>query len=194
MCLDSDQAEVIKPRRRFWRWRARTHAHAPATVEAHVEAIRSWEQHLQSGLAPSQRLADWVSSTVGRGSIIAAHVGWFALWILLNDGQWGIEAFDPYPYPFLTLAVSLEAIFLSLFVLASQNRLADVADRRSQLHLQIDLLAEREMTAVLKMLCGIAARLDVPSDLTDEQMQDFTRPTDLKALAEKLDTLRGDGE
>ena len=84
----------------------------------------------------------------------------------------------------------LEAIFLSLFVLASQNRLADVADRRSQLHLQIDLLAEREMTAVLTMLCGIAARLDVPTDLTDDQMQDFTRPTDLKALARKLDALR----
>ncbi len=190
MRLDPDQTDTPKSRRRFWRWRAGKADRAPAAVEEHVKTIQSWEQHLQSSLAPSQRLADWVAGTVGRGSIIAGHVGWFALWILLNDGQWGIEPFDPYPYPFLTLAVSLEAIFLSLFVLASQNRLADVADRRSQLHLQIDLLAEREMTAVLTMLCGIAARLDVPTDLTDDQMQDFTRPTDLKALARKLDALR----
>ena len=190
MRLDPDQTDTPKSRRRFWRWRAGKADRAPAAVEEHVKTIQSWEQHLQSSLAPSQRLADWVAGTVGRGSIIAGHVGWFALWILLNDGQWGIEPFDPDPYPFLTLAVSLEAIFLSLFVLASQNRLADVADRRSQLHLQIDLLAEREMTAVLTMLCGIAARLDVPTDLTDDQMQDFTRPTDLKALARKLDALR----
>lgn len=190
MRLDPDQTDTPKSRRRFWRWRAGKADRAPAAVEEHVKTIQSWEQHLQSSLAPSQRLADWVAGTVGRGSIIAGHVGWFALWILLNDGQWGIEPFDPYPYPVLTLAVSLEAIFLSLFVLASQNRLADVADRRSQLHLQIDLLAEREMTAVLTMLCGIAARLDVPTDLTDDQMQDFTRPTDLKALARKLDALR----
>jgi uncharacterized membrane protein len=61
-------------------------------------------------------------------------------------------AFDPSPFPFLTMAVSLEAIFLALFVLSSQNRLTGQADKRSRLGLPIDLLAEREMTAVLQLL------------------------------------------
>ena len=69
----------------------------------------------------------------------------------------GIRPFDPFPFPFLTMTVSLEAIFLALFVLASQNRLTRQADKRSHLDLQIDLLAEREMTAVLQLLQDIAS-------------------------------------
>jgi uncharacterized membrane protein len=60
-----------------------------------------------------------------------------------------VRPFDPFPFPCLTMTVSLEAIFLALFVLASQNRLARQTDKRSHLDLQVDLLAEREMTAVL---------------------------------------------
>src|SRR5918994_1741201 len=76
----------------------------------------------------------------------------------LSNSAIGLPRF---PFPFLTLTVSLEAIFLALFVLASQNRLARQADRRSHLDLQIDLLAEREMTAVLHLLQDIAdAHLD----------------------------------
>jgi len=181
----------MSTRHRAWGWRRRRAHGQPGAIDEHVEAIKAWEAHLRSQLTPSDRLADWVAQTVGHSSVIIAHAIWFALWIVINQGSLGIAAFDPYPYPFLTLTVSLEAIFLALFVLASQNRLSEVADKRAHLDLQIDLLAEREMTAVLKMLCGIASRLDVPTDLSDEQMRDFTTPTDLAAIARKLEDIDG---
>ena len=77
------------------------------------------------------------------------------------------------------MTVSLEAIFLALFVLASQNRLARQADKRSHLDLQIDLLAEREMTAVLQLLQDIASHLRVQTSVTPEQLRDLMKKTDL---------------
>ena len=99
----------------------------------------------------------------------------------------GIAPFDHFPFPFLTMTVSLEAIFLALFVLASQNRLAQQADKRAHLDLQIDLLAEREMTAVLRLLLDIAAHLDVKTTVTREQLRDLMEKTDVHALTTKLD-------
>ena len=101
----------------------------------------------------------------------------------------GIRPFDPFPFPFLTMTVSLEAIFLALFVLASQNRLARQADKRSHLDLQIDLLAEREMTAVLQLLQDIARHLDVQTTVTPEQLRDLMKKTDLRRLTNRMEEL-----
>ena len=80
-----------------------------------------------------------------------------------------------------------EAIFLALFVLASQNRLARQSDKRSQLDLQVNLLAEREMTAVLQLLRDIARHLEVPTSVTPAQLQDLAANTDLEALTNRIE-------
>lgn len=85
--------------------------------------------------------------------------------------------------------MSLEAIFLALFVLASQNRLSRQADKRSHLDLQIDLLAEREMTALLQLLQDIASHLQVPTTVTPEQLRDLMRKTDLRQLTNRMEEL-----
>src|SRR5688572_33183258 len=87
------------------------------------------------------------------------------------------------------MTVSLEAIFLALFVLASQNRLTRQADKRSHLDLQIDLLAEREMTAVLQLLQDIAQHLEVKTTVTSEQLRDLMKKTDLRRLTNRLEEL-----
>jgi uncharacterized membrane protein len=91
------------------------------------------------------------------------HATWFGLWILLNVGLIHIPhvtQFDRFPFGLLTLIVSLEAIFLSTFVLISQNRLAWASERRAELDLQVNLLAEQKATKVLEMLDEIARQLD----------------------------------
>ena len=105
----------------------------------------------------------------------------------------GLKPFDPFPFPFLTMTVSLEAIFLALFVLASQNRLARQSDKRAHLDLQIDLLAEREMTAVLQLLQDIAAHLKVEGTLTRDQIRDLVTKTDVSDLTRKVDEFVVDG-
>jgi uncharacterized membrane protein len=104
----------------------------------------------------------------------------------------GVKPFDPFPFPFLTMTVSLEAIFLALFVLASQNRLARQADKRSHLDLQIDLLAEREMTAVLRLLQDIARHFNVSTSVTPEQLRELAKKTDLARLTHKMEEFSED--
>ncbi len=122
--------------------------------------------------------------------MLVLHLVWFTFWVLANTKLIpGITPFDPFPFPFLTMVVSLEAIFLSLFVLASQNRLTAQADKRSNLDLQIDLLAEREMTVVLRLLQDIARHLDAPLSVTADQIRDLIKKTDVQTLTDRMEEL-----
>lgn len=167
-----------------------------SAVEENLEAIRAWECSYLRARSRAAQFSDWVAATAGHGPVIVLHAVWFGVWLLVNaEVIPGLPAFDPFPFPFLTLAVSLEAIFLALFVLASQNRLAEQADKRSHLDLQIDLLAEREMTAVLHLLRDIALHLKVSSTVTPDDLRDLMEETDLKRLMSRMDDLvQPDGE
>ena len=160
---------------------------SPTALDENVREIKRWEQATLHARSKTQQLSDWIASAAASGPVMIAHVIWFAAWIVINVGLVpGLKPFDPFPFPFLTMAVSLEAIFLALFVLASQNHLAHQADKRSHLDLQIDLLAEREMTAVLRLLQDIAAHLKVETSITSDQLRDLAKRTDLHQLTGRM--------
>jgi uncharacterized membrane protein len=96
------------------------------------------------------------------------------------------HAFDPFPFPLLTTMVSLEAIFLTLCVLASQNRMTRKADMRAHLDLQVNLLAEQEMTLVLRMLKEICEHLDLTETTQSDEFRALIKRTDVNSLAEQL--------
>ena len=159
-----------------------------ATIEENVEAIKAWDQALLHRRSIAEQFSDWITAVAASGPAMLVHVAWFGGWIAINTGLVPIVApFDEFPFPLLTMIVSLEAIFLALFVLASQNRLAKQSDKRSNLDLQIDLLAEREMTAVLQLLRDIADHLQVKETVTPEQLSELAKKTDIKALAREVD-------
>ena len=162
-------------------------SHSPTALDENVREIKRWEEATRHARSRTERVSDWIAAKAAGGPVMIAHAVVFTLWIVVNiDLLPWIRPFDPFPFPFLTMAVSLEAIFLALFVLASQNRLARQADRRSHLDLQIDLLAEREMTAVLRLLRDIAAHLKVESSITSEQLRDLAKRTDLHQLTSRM--------
>jgi uncharacterized membrane protein len=157
-------------------------------LEENVEAIKTWEQEHLHSRSRAEQIGDWITDVAASGPVLLLHVVWFAFWISVNLGAIpGVSPFDPFPFPFLTMTVSLEAIFLALFVLASQNRLARQSDKRAHLDLQIDLLAEREMTAVLRLLQDIAAHLGVEGTVTRDQIRDLARKTNIHELADKVE-------
>ena len=161
-----------------------------SAVEENVQAIKRWERAILLARSKAEQVADWIACTAGSSPVLVLHVVWFSAWVTVNAGVVrGIRPFDPFPFPFLTMSVSLEAIFLALFVLASQNRLARQADKRSHLDLQIDLLAEREMTAVLQLLQDIARHLDVQTSVTPEQLRDLMKKTDVRRLTNRMEEL-----
>lgn len=165
-----------------------------SALEENVQVIKRWERHILLARSKAEQVSDWIASTAGSGPVLILHVLWFGIWVTVNAGVIRrVRPFDPFPFPFLTMTVSLEAIFLALFVLASQNRLALQADKRSHLDLQIDLLAEQEMTAVLQLLQDIARHLDVQTTVTPEQLQDLMKKTDLRRLTDRMEELAEPG-
>src|SRR5262245_11936179 len=170
--------------------RSRESARHATPLEENVAAIQRWEQAAFHSRSRAERFSDSITELAASGPVQLAHVAWFAFWLLANTRViHGLRPFDPFPFPLLTMIVSLEAIFLALFVLASQNRLSRQADRRAALDLQIDLLAEREMPAVLQLRADIARHLDVKVTATSEQLTDLTSQTDIHKLTDKLDAL-----
>jgi uncharacterized membrane protein len=107
------------------------------------------------------------------------HVVWFSVWIIINLPALGIE-FDPYPFGLLTMIVSLEAIFLSTFVLISQNRQALHADKRAKLDLQVNVISEREITKLMELVSDIHEHLNgAHEDAAVKQMREQTSVSDL---------------
>ena len=163
---------------------------ASSAVEQNVQAIKRWERAILLARSKSEQISDWIACTAASGPVLLLHVLWFAVWVTVNTGLVrSVRPFDPFPFPFLTMTVSLEAIFLALFVLASQNRLSRQADKRSHLDLQIDLLAEQEMTAVLQLLQDIARHLEVRTTLTPAQLNDLMKKTDVRRLTNRMEEL-----
>jgi uncharacterized membrane protein len=135
-----------------------------------------------------ERLADAITSVSGRMRFVYLHIVWFGAWVVINAGWRGVPAFDPFPYGLLTMIVSLEAIFLATFVLISQNRLSDEAERRADLDLHIGLLTEHEVTRVLQMLDAIQDKLGVVNHTHSElaQLEIETKPEDVLAEIQRL--------
>jgi uncharacterized membrane protein len=152
-----------------------------------VAAIAALEEAALARRSFTERVADRIARFAGSGTVAALHVVWFGGWILINTGLLAVvPAFDPYPFSFLTLVVSLEAIFLSIFVLMNQTRASREADRRAHLDLQINLLAEQESTKTIDLLHRIASHLGINVERPPEE-RDLTQPTDVGVLVTVID-------
>jgi uncharacterized membrane protein len=128
----------------------------------------------------TERVTTWASTSV----FIFGHLLWFLMWILLNTiSRW---KFDPYPFSFLTLVVSLEAIVLTGFVLRDQMHMSLVSDRRAHLDLQVNLLAEQELTAILTVLCSMASHVGMDPHATHPELGALLQRTDVRALSDEI--------
>jgi uncharacterized membrane protein len=163
-----------------------TGAPASNVVLHNIRAICELEQKALDQRSVGERIGDAVSRHAGRVWFIVLHFIWFATWITLNAGLVpGTPQFDPYPFPFLTFAVSLEAIFLSLFILMSQNRAARQADQRAHLDLQINLLAELESTRMLEMIKALCQHHGLDAGLSPD-VEQLAKPTEPMTLVSEL--------
>ncbi len=158
--------------------------HSPATVEeltqTNVKSILQLEAAAKENQTSTERLAETIADFCGSMTFVWVHVIWFGIWVLANSLP-GIEHFDAFPFTFLTLVVSLEAIFLSTFILISQNQETRLTERRNHLDLQINLLTEQENTKILQILEQIAAKVgvEIDDDPTIQILEQATRPETL---------------
>ena len=145
-------------------------------------AIKAQQTENRTSLERSvDALNDMASSTW----CLVLHAIWFAVWITWNTGLLGLPIFDPFPFGLMTLVVSLEAIFLSIFVLMAQKRESAIAELREELGLQVSLRVEQEVTKTLQLVAGLYTRLGHRvSD--DPELHHMLQPLDVRAIERDL--------
>jgi uncharacterized membrane protein len=132
-----------------------------------------------------QEIADKLNNIASSSWFLALHGVWFAGWILWNVGWLGFAPFDPFPFGLLTMVVSLEAIFLSIFVLMAQKRESAIAELREELMLQVNLRMEEEVTKTLQLVAGLYTRLGhVVAE--DDELGDMLRPLDVITIEREI--------
>jgi uncharacterized membrane protein len=146
-----------------------------------IQAIAALEREALHDRSRLDRLTDAITATAGSPAFIVVHAVWFIIWIVANLLR--RAPFDPYPFSLLTLTVSLEAIFLTGFVLMTQNRMTLQADKRAHLDLQVNLLAEEELTAMLQMLQALCQRSGVTVNVGSERIAELLKETDIHQIA-----------
>src|SRR5579871_3866785 len=121
-------------------------------VQEHIDLIARHEVEFLARRTRSEKAADRIAGFIGSLKYVLIHIVFFAGWIVWNTQTWaGKHPFDPYPFPLLDLVLAFEAILVASFILIRQQRIGRRSEKRDQLMLQILLLSEREVTAVLGM-------------------------------------------
>ena len=159
----------------------------PAT--RNIRAIVELERRSRREQTRSERVSDAISRFAGSLGFVAVHLACFVGWALWNALAPEPLRFDPYPYGLLTFIVSMEGVLIATFVLITQNRMTLQSNQRDRLNLQVDLLAEQEMTLMLRMLRRISEHLGVTEEDTEiakaEQLQEETNLFELMQRLER---------
>ena len=151
-------------------------------TEGNIEAILRSEEHRRASAPSSYRKIQTLTAYCGTIPFLIANAALTLLWMAVNQWLW---RFDPYPYTFLVFGLSIEAIFLSILILISQNMATAESERRHHLDLQINLLNERETTALLRLTTLMASALGV-SHAEQQEVRQFADETDPAAVFSQI--------
>ena len=148
-------------------------------IARNVDAIIALDKAAKTKLTRSELVADVIAQFCGSVTFVWVNALFFLFWVALNTLP-GIDHIDPFPFNFLTLVLSVEAIFLSTFILISQNLASRIAERRNHLDLQINLLSEQENTQMIALLKAIAEKVGA----------DTSEVTNVEVLREEMEPER----
>ena len=157
-----------------------------SVLERNIQALQERRRREERQATAEERIAQAITTFTGSMPFVYLHLAFFGFWILANLG-WvpGVPAWDP-SFVVLAMMASVEAIFLSTFVLISQNRMAKAADKRADLDLQISLLAEHEVTRLATLVAAIADRLGVRTEV-DAEMHEITQDVVPEAVLDEIE-------
>ena len=157
-------------------------------TQFNIAAIAKLEEEALDRRSRTERESDAIVKFIGSPKFLLLHVILIVVWSTVNLNLIPfVKAFDPFPFGILALFVSSESVFLTIFVLISQNRMARQAERRSHLDLQVGMLAEQELTMMLQMLQKLCQHSGVDVKSANQQVQGFSETTDVHKLASELE-------
>ena len=157
-------------------------------TQFNIEAISRLEHEALLRRTSTERASDSIVKFIGSLTFLLLQMLLVAVWSALNLSLIpGLKPFDPFPFGILALFVSSESVFLTIFVLISQNRMSRQAERRAHLDLQVGMLAEQELTMMLQMLQKLCQHSGVDVKSATQQVQGFSETTDVRKLATELE-------
>src|ERR687897_3087470 len=162
-------------------------------LERNIRALQLRREREEKEASAEERVAEAITRFTGSMRFVYLHLAFFGFWILANLG-WlpGVPAWDP-SFVVLAMMASVEAIFLSTFVLISQNRMAAAADKRADLDLQVSLLAEHEVTKLVTLVSGLADRLGVRTE-ADADLDEITQDVAPDAVLDEIEATESETE
>jgi uncharacterized membrane protein len=155
-------------------------------VQEHIDLIARHEQEFLARRTRTERLGDWVASRIGSLTFVFAHLLLFLAWVLVNTLNLGLSHFDPPPFSLLSTLFTLEAILLGSFILMRQARVSRRNEERDHLMLQVLLLTEKEITAVLGMDRQIAERMGLQKITRDKSIEQLSQETSIDTMAQTI--------
>jgi uncharacterized membrane protein len=156
-------------------------------VHRNIQALADHRRETERRMGLQERIAEAITRFAGSMAFVYLHAMLFGGWIVVNLGWLPlVRPFDPFPFVMLAMIASVEAIFLSTFVLISQNRMARLAERRADLDLQINLLAEHEVTRLIKMVDSIVNHLGIPAARPPE-VEELKRDVPPEAVLDQIE-------
>jgi uncharacterized membrane protein len=160
-------------------------------VQEHIDLIARHEQEFLAKRTHTEKLGDRIASFIGSLTYVSAHIVLCGAWLAWNMlPMRELPRFDPFPFPLLDVLLALEAILVASFILMRQSRMARRAEERDQLMLQILLLTEREITAVLGVDRQVAQSMGLHKVAADEEVMQLSQQTSIDEVAQILrDTL-----
>ncbi|MGD0223765.1 MAG: DUF1003 domain-containing protein [Terriglobia bacterium] len=157
-------------------------------TQYNIDAIAKLEHEALHRRTATERVSDAIAKLVGNVGFLLAQLLLIFGWSLVNLHMIpGVRAFDPFPFGVLALVVSSESVFLTIFVLISQSRMARQSERRAHLDLQVGMLSEQELTTLLQMLQKLCQHMGVNVDSSKQEVQSFSKTTDVSKLASELE-------
>jgi uncharacterized membrane protein len=157
----------------------------PSHVREHIETIAKHEQEFYSRRTFGERIADRIAAFAGNFKFVSLHLAIFSGWILWNTYTSHVPHFDPAPFPLLDTIVALEAILLASIILMRQSGMAKRAEERDHLMLQMLLLAEKELSALIRVNQELANRLNLPA-AQDQEIEELAKPTPIDSVAQTI--------
>ena len=156
-------------------------------VERNIEMLLARRQAEENRLGWQEKIANAITRFTGSMTFVGIHALGFALWVVINLGwlPW-IPRFDP-TFVVLAMVASVEAIFLSTFILITQNRMMAQADRRADLNLQISLLAEHEITRLIQITTHMAERLGATEAVRDPELAELSKDVNPERVLDSLE-------
>jgi uncharacterized membrane protein len=160
-----------------------------SALERNIQSLQERRRREEAEASPQEKIADAITRFTGSMLFVYIHLAVFGFWIVANLG-WvpGVPKWDE-SFVVLAMIASVEAIFLSTFVLISQNRMQAAADKRADLDLQISLLAEHEITKLAALVAAIASHVGVETEV-DGELDEITQDVAPEAVLDKIEETR----